>query len=116
VRASLRRQVTYRHARDGVLAVYLLDPAIEEAIRDSIQRTATGSYIAMPPDMARDIVEAVRRETGDSAEGEACVLTQADVRRFTRRLLEAELPDLVVLSYQELAPEVTVQPLARIAL
>jgi len=116
VRASLRRQVTYRHARDGVLAVYLLDPAIEEAIRDSIQRTATGSYIAMPPDMARDVVEAVRRETGDSAEGQACVLTQADVRRFTRRLLEVELPDLVVLSYQELAPEVTVQPLARIAL
>jgi len=117
VRASLRRQVTYRHARDGVLPVYLLDPAIEEAIRDSIQRTATGSYIAMPPDMARDVVEAVRRETGEGGEGEAvCLLTQADVRRFTRRLLEVELPGLVVLSYQELAPEVTVQPLARIAL
>jgi type III secretion protein V len=117
VRASLRRQVTFRHARDGVLPVYLLDPAIEEAIRDSIQRTATGSYIAMPPDMARDVVEAVRRETGSASEGQAvCLLTQADVRRFSRRLLEVELPGLVVLSYQELAPEVTVQPLARISL
>ncbi|NOY93075.1 MAG: FHIPEP family type III secretion protein [Deltaproteobacteria bacterium] len=117
VRASLKRQVTYRYARDGVLPVYLLDPAIEEAIRDSIQRTATGSYIAMPPDMARDVVEAVRRETGEGGEGETvCLLTQADVRRFTRRLLEVELPGLVVLSYQELAPEVTVQPLARISL
>jgi len=117
VRAALRRQITFQHARDGVLPVYLLDPAIEEAIRDSIQRTATGSYIAMPPDMARDVVEAVRRETGGDLEGEAvCLLTQADVRRFTRRLLEVELPGLVVLSYQELAPEITVQPLSRITI
>ena len=44
------------------------------------------------------------------------VLTQPDVRRFIRRLLEVELPTLVVLSYQELIPEVSVQPIARIGI
>jgi len=118
VRSSLKRQITFRHATGGALPVYLLDPAIEEAVRDSIQRTATGSYLAMPPDMARDVIEAVRREHREATEagGEVLLLTQADVRRFVRRLVEVELPDVAVLSYQELAPEITVQPLGRVGL
>ncbi|MFW5920384.1 MAG: FHIPEP family type III secretion protein, partial [Polyangiales bacterium] len=117
VRSSLKRQITYRYAQDGVLAVYLLDPDVEEAIRDAIQRTATGSYLAMAPDMAKDVIEAVRRESVAPTDGgEVILLTQSDVRRFVRRLVEVELPDVVVLGYQELAPEVTVQPLARVSL
>ncbi len=117
VRASLRRQITHHHARDGMLAVYLLDPTIEEAVRDSIKRTATGSYLAMPPDMAKDVIEAVQRECVPPADGsDPILLTQADVRRFVRRLIEVEAPETVVLSYQELAPEVTVQPIARVGL
>jgi len=115
VRAALRRQITHRHAPSGTLAVYLLDAAIEDAIRDSVQRTATGSYLALAPDTARDILDAVRRELERGTGGGApVILTQADVRRFVRRLVEVELPDVTVLSYQELAPEVSVQPLARI--
>ena len=114
VRSSLKQQITHAHSVDGVLPVVLLDPAIEEAVRDSIQRTAAGSYLALPPDLARDILEAFKMECRPE-EGPAIVLTQADVRRFVRRLVEVELPDVTVLSYQELAPEVTVQPLGRIA-
>ena len=113
VRAALRQQITHQHAVDGVLPVVLLDPAIEEAVRDAIQRTATGSYLALPPAVARDVLEAFKQECPPD-EGAAIVLTQADVRRFVRRLVEVELPDVTVLSYQELAPEVTVQPLGRI--
>ncbi len=113
VRSALRRQITYRFAQDGVLAVHLLDPMIEEAVRDAIQRTPGGNYLALPPEMAKDILGAIRRSVG---EGPAILLTQADVRRFVRRLVEVELPDAVVLSFQELAPEAQVQPLSRISL
>jgi type III secretion protein V len=118
VRATLKRQLTHAHAEGGALPVYLVDPMIEEAVRDSIQRTTSGSYLAMPPDMAKDVIEAVRRECVEPTGGEAKIvlLTQADVRRFLRRLLEVDFPELVVMSYQELSPEVTVQPLGRIAL
>ena len=87
----------------------------EEAVRDAIQRTASGSYLALPPAVARDILEAFKLECRPE-DGPAIVLTQADVRRFVRRLVEVELPDVTVLSYQELAPEVTVQPLGRVAI
>jgi type III secretion protein V len=117
VRTSLRRQITARYARGGVLSAHLLDPDIEEAIRESIQRTSTGSYLAMAPDLARDVIDAVRRQCPQPSDGSPIVLlTQSDVRRYARRLLEVELGDLVVLGYQELAPEVTVQPLGRVSL
>jgi type III secretion protein V len=115
VRGSLRRHITHAHARGGVLAVHLVDPEIEDTIRDAVQRTATGSYLALPPASARDVLDAVRRGTA-AAQGRVIVLTQSDVRRFLRRLIEVELPDVVVLSYQELDPTVTVQPLGRIGL
>jgi type III secretion protein V len=112
VRAGLRRQLTFRYARGAAkLDAYLLAPEIEAAVRDSIQRTATGNYLAMDPDVSRDIVGAVKRHVDG---GRAVVVTQADVRRYVRRLVELDLPDVAVLSFQELSPEVTVQPIARI--
>jgi type III secretion protein V len=114
VRGALRRPITHRHTRGGVVAVHLLDPLIEDTVRDAIQRTATGSYLALPPDLARDIVAAVGRALSSATS--PIVLTQSDVRRFVRRLLENELPEVTVLSYQELDPAVTVQPLGRIGL
>ncbi|MEZ4250804.1 MAG: flagellar biosynthesis protein FlhA, partial [Polyangiales bacterium] len=115
VRAALKNAITHQHAPDGVLAVYLLDPMIEDAVRDAIQRTAAGSYLALPPQMARDIVGSIATECRHDVGG-AVVLTQADIRRFVRRLVEVELPDLKVLSYQELSPEAQVQPLGRVGL
>ena len=44
------------------------------------------------------------------------VVTAMDIRRYVRKMLELEISDLAVLSFQELTPEVTVQPLGRIAL
>ncbi|MBN8614930.1 MAG: type III secretion system export apparatus subunit SctV [Deltaproteobacteria bacterium] len=114
VRAALRRPITHRHVRSGAVAVHLLDPLLEDTVRDAIQRTATGSYLALPPDLARDIVAAVSRALTSATH--PVLLTQSDVRRFVRRLLENELPEVVVLSYQELDPAVTVQPLGRIGL
>ena len=111
VRAALKRQITHRHAPEGALSVHLLDPAIEEAVRDRIQRTPGGSYLALPPSQARDIIGAIKGALGGAP---ALLLTQADIRRFVRRLIEVELPEVHVLSFQELAPEANVQPLGRI--
>jgi type III secretion protein V len=113
VRGALRRQITHKHAKNGALAVLLVDPLIEDTIRDAIQRTATGSYLALSPSAARDVLAAAKKalSTGGAP---PIVLTQSDVRRFMRRLVESELPHVTVLSYQELDPQVTVQPLGRI--
>jgi type III secretion protein V len=113
VRSALRRQITARYVGpSGALPVYLLDPMIEETIRESIHKTATGSYLALEPALSRDILGGVGRTVG--AGGPAVVLTSAEIRRYVRRLVEAEYPQLAVLSYQELSPETQLQPLGRI--
>jgi type III secretion protein V len=114
VRGALRRQITFKHAgAGGTLGVFLLDPMIEDTVRDAIQRTATGSYLALEPALSRDIISAVGG--GVSGHREPVILTAADIRRYVRRLVETEHPHVAVLSYQELASDVKLQPLGRIS-
>jgi len=116
VRGALRRVITHRYAGDGgALAAYLLDPMIEDAIRDSVQKTATGSYLALEPQLSQEIVAAIGRAVGPGATGGAVLLTGAEIRRYVRRLIETEHPNLPVLSFQELAPEAQIRPIARIS-
>ncbi len=115
VRAALRRAITHRHERDGVVRAHVVDPAVEEAVREGIRRTPTGSYLAMAPALARDVIDAARALVPAPEAGGLVLLCQADVRRYVRRLLESELPDVTVLSYAELAPGVLVEPHGRLA-
>ncbi|MFY2557603.1 type III secretion system export apparatus subunit SctV [Corallococcus terminator] len=119
VRASQRRYISHKYARgSGTLVVYLLDPNIEEAIRGSIKRTSAGAHLALEPELAQEIVQAVRSECGHlppSAQ-RPVILTAMDIRRYVRKLLEYEFnPSFSVLSYQELSPELNIQPVARIS-
>jgi type III secretion protein V len=116
VRVALRRAITYKHAGDsGVLAAYLLDPMIEDAIREAVQKTSTGSYLALEPQISRDIIAAVGRALGPEGSNGAVLLTGVEIRRYVRRLVELEHPGLAVLSFQELAPEAQIRPIARIS-
>ena len=97
----------------------MLDALIEDTIREAIHKTPTGSYLALEPQLSRDIVAAVGRAVGPAGAGPApgaVLLTNAEIRRYVRRLVETEHPDLPVLSYQELAPEAEIRPLGRISL
>ena len=120
VRSSLRRYVSHKFARGtGTLVVYLLDPQIEEAIRGSIKRTSAGTHLALEPDIAQEIVQAVKSECGHlppSAQ-RPVILTAMDIRRYVRKLLEYEFnPPFSVVSFQELSPELNIQPVARISI
>ncbi len=119
VRAALKRYVSHKYARgQNTLIVYLLDPQIEETIRSSVQHTSSGSYLALEPEITQEILTAVRNEVGNlppSAQ-QPVVLTTMEIRRYFRKLVELEFPHLAVVSYQELSPEMNIQPIARITL
>jgi type III secretion protein V len=44
------------------------------------------------------------------------LLASIDIRRYLRRLIEAEFYELAVLSFQELTQEISVQPIGKISL
>jgi type III secretion protein V len=118
VRSQLRRAITYRLTRGRPqLEVVLLDAVIEETVRRAITRTPAGAFLALPPQAARDVLASIRRavaDAGGSPQGAAAVLlTQPDVRRFVRKLLESEMPEAAVVSFAELLPEVALKPVSR---
>ena len=117
VRSQLRRATTYRLTAGGSsLDVYVLDPVIEDSIRQAITRTPAGSFLTLAPAVARDVVASVKRAVASAQpEGEQLpvVLTQPDIRRFVRKLIETDLPDVTVVSFAELLPEVSLRPIAK---
>ena len=44
------------------------------------------------------------------------IISSIDIRRYVRRLIEGEFYDIPVLDYQELTPDISVQPVDRIRL
>jgi type III secretion protein V len=119
VRSSMKRYISFRYTggRD-TLYVYLLDPEIEDVIRGAIRRTSTGSFLSLDPHISHDILDAIRREIANlpASAQKPVIITDMELRRFVRRMVELEFPTLSVLSYQELAPELNVQPVGRITM
>jgi type III secretion protein V len=121
VRAGLKRYITHKYAgASNTLAVYLLDPEIEEMIRNAIRRTEKGNYLALEPDVTQEIIEAVGKEIASHpfppGAKPPVILTTAEVRRYFRKIIELEFPQLSVLSYQELSENLRIQPIARVGL
>jgi type III secretion protein V len=125
VRSQLRRATTYRLTGGRrELSVCLLDASIEEAVRHAITKTASGSFLALAPAAGRDVVAAIRRalsegqssSIGANAPTASIILTQPDIRRFVRKLIEVDLPDTTVVSFAELLPEVALHPVGKATL
>jgi len=111
LRAHLRRQISARWAPRGQLAVYTVDPMIEDAVRSAIEQREGATVLALEPAIAHDIVAAVRTTLGT---GPAVILASGDVRRHLRGLLEPELPEIAVLAAHELAPGTSITTSGRI--
>lgn len=119
VRSSLKRYISYKYSLgQSVLSVYLLDPEIEDMIRGAIKQTSAGSYLALDPDSVQLILHSLRTTIQPTPPGgqPPVLLTAIDVRRFARKLIEGEFPDLSVVSFQEIVPEIRIQPLGRVQL
>lgn len=119
IRSSLKRYISYKYSQgQTMLSVYLLDQEIEDMIRAAIKQTSAGSYLALDPDSVQMILHAMRSTIVPTPPGgqPPVLLTAIDVRRFTRKLIESDYPEMPVVSYQEIVPEIRMQPLGRIQL
>lgn len=119
VRCALKRQISYMYSRGyNMLPALLMDPSVEETIRKSIRQTSAGAFLALPPDTTKRLVAMVTKVAGPYKmhAQRPVLMASMDIRRYVRRLIEADNYELPVISYQELTPEITVQPVGRIQL
>ena len=68
-RRSLRRTLTSDLLEDGVLPVHTLDPMIEDAVHDAIRENENESYLALHPELAAEIITALKHHQAEGPSG-----------------------------------------------
>lgn len=119
VRQSLARQILQPLlAKDKTLPVITLDPKIEQQILDSIQPSDYGTYLALDPKILQVLVQNLTREVEKvMLKGYTPVIVCAPLVRINlKRVTERQLPQLMVLSYNELVQGVQVQAVGMVGM
>jgi flagellar biosynthesis protein FlhA len=109
-RQALGRSICRQYQNEqNDLLVFTISPEIEKHVADAIVHTEQGSYLALEPRLAKDVVQRIRRTVDSAAVGKSPVLlTSANVRMYIRQLIERYLPGAAVLSHNEVPPNVRV--------
>ncbi|MDE1174199.1 MAG: type III secretion system export apparatus subunit SctV [Parvibaculaceae bacterium] len=119
IRSSQRNYISDRYSDSkNVLHTYMLAPDMEDIIRNAIRQTSAGSYLALDPDMSKNIMQQIEavllHETRTTDSVPPVLLTSMDVRRYVKKMIEPEFPDQIVLSFQELTQNVKIHTMGRI--
>ncbi|GED13148.1 flagellar biosynthesis protein FlhA [Aneurinibacillus migulanus] len=112
VRQSLSRQITLQFVAPGEpLQVITAGPSLEKTISDSIQQTEQGNYMAIDPDTSQRIFAALSEQVNRMLQmgQQPIILTSPAIRMYMRQLVERMMPEIPVLSYNELEPEIEIQ-------
>jgi flagellar biosynthesis protein FlhA len=115
-RQALGRSIckTYQ-TDDGDLPVFTVSPDLEKSIMDGVVHADQGSYLALEPRQAKDIMGRFRSavEAAGSA-GSPVVLCSPNIRMYVRQLLERFLPNVAILSHSEIPPSIRVLSLGMV--
>ncbi|MFT8989230.1 MAG: type III secretion system export apparatus subunit SctV [Gluconobacter albidus] len=123
VRNALSRQICHRYATNHrAIPAIVLSQATDQLLRQSVRETPAGSFLALEVDASQKLLEAVRERLANApgksgAEAETTkpiIVCSVDTRRFVRGFLIRNGFDNPVLSYQDLADEFPVHPIASI--
>jgi len=119
-RAALHRSITTRltAGTGNELVILTLDRQIEETIASSIVNTDRGQELATDPDFVRRLLGSLNLDVARSLEqySQAIVLCSPSIRYHFKKLVERFIPSLVVLSHNEIAPNVNLKSIGIVRL
>ena len=120
-RNALARTLCHQHrGDDGRIHCVTLDPSLEELIRNGLDRSDRGVVLALAPALQARIVDAVRAEveaaTPASRGRSPVILCSPQIRPWVRKMMEAALPTVAVLSYNEIVRGFEVESHAMVGL
>ncbi len=111
VRQALGRAISKKFFTDSRSSVITLDPKLEQLLLDSLQKTETGTYLSLDPGTTNAILGSLSRQVQKLVQlgQQPIVLASPVVRLYFKKLADQSIPGLVVLSYNELDPELEIQ-------
>jgi flagellar biosynthesis protein FlhA len=118
VRQSLRRAISSKYFYPGeTTSVITLDPKIEQEIMQSVKQTETGAYLTLDPTRTKAILKSVGEQAKklEDAGMIPIIMTSPIVRMYFKKMTEDYYKDLIVLSYNEVEPNVEMQSVGMVA-
>lgn len=119
VRQSLARQVCESYAdKEGVITVVTIDPELEETMIGAIHQSEYGSFLAVDPNMGERVLIQIsgHMQNFKKMKLKAVILCSPRLRPHLKRFIERSFPDVAVLSYNEIVPQIKVQSIGMISL
>lgn len=119
VRQALYRQITERiKGAQGDIPLFTLDRTVEENIARSIVRSDGHEQLSLDPKITQTILAGLNEkiEEATNAGEKMVVLCSPVIRRHFKRLTEKFIPNLIVVSHNELSPEINIRSLGTVRL
>lgn len=118
VRQKLKRTITRKYTDGSSIKVISLDQGIENTILSSAKKSEHGTYLALEPLVVQRIVESVSEQIDRVKEliHQPIILTSPIVRIYFKRLIDQFLPNLTVLSFNEIDANIQIQAIGIIQL
>jgi len=118
VRQSLARQICDKYVnKDSVITVITIDPSLEETLTGSIHQSEYGSFLAADPTVGEKILVQISGHLRNFRRMKlsSVILCSPRLRPHFKRFIERSFPDVAVLSYNEVVPQVKVQSIGMIS-
>ncbi len=114
VRASLSRTITRQYQNGSILPVITIEPALEQKINSAMRQTSQGMQISLEPRLAQVFINQLKGliEAAIRKGIYPVVLTSPAIRAPLRKLLERFIPNIIILSSNELSSAVNLQPIS----
>lgn len=115
VRGYLRRQISHAAADpDQVINALVLAPDMEATLRQISGVDGNPAALRSAEETVKEVIASMRALVAEHAPATSplCLMTPADLRRPTRRLLKQHRIDLPVLGFSDVAPDYQVRTVA----
>lgn len=114
-RRGLARAITRKYTNDmGRIPVMTLHPHIEENIANSLLQTEQGVQLVMDPQSAHQLINQIAATIEQNPEiaGQPILLASPTARRHLFKLTHRFIPQLIILSHNELSTDAHIQSVA----
>lgn len=119
VRQGLGRFIVDQYKlEDDTLCLMTLDREIEDTIAEAIQPSDQGSFLAIEPNTAQQIITMIRSmaDRFNMSGAQPVLLASPSIRRHVRKLIERFVPHMAVLSHNEIPQNVKIQSLGVVSI
>jgi flagellar biosynthesis protein FlhA len=119
VRQALSRTITGQHLTpDGELMVVTLGQPLERRLAEAIERTDHGDFLSIDPQLAQLAMEKLAKqlEKFGPMNLQPVTLCSSHIRLHFKRLVDRFMPNISILSYDEIEPNVKIQSIGVVEL